>query len=228
MKIKKFHMKSVLKNATFLNLMLIILILVLANYIILPMLNVHITYKFTSREEKSGKDISSGTTLTELQFPSPSDFIIVGEDNLFHPERKIPVEKKVEEKTTPKPEFVLYGTVITDAVSIAYLEDFKEPHNTPGRGRRQIALREGDYLSGFTLKEIETDRIVMVRGEEKLIIDMYDSHKKKVGGTSSASAIPKSASAQSTQSIPPKERQIKSRKKIDHDVINFLRNRQVR
>jgi hypothetical protein len=102
---------------------------------------------------------------------------MVGENNLFHPERIIPAEKK-EEKQLPKPEVVLYGTTISDDLKIAYLEDLKAPKSTPGRGRRQLSLRKGDSLGGFILKEISTDKIVMVRGEEVLTVSIYDSHKK--------------------------------------------------
>lgn len=81
----------------------------------------------------------------------------------------------------PKPEFVLYGTLITNDISFAYLEDTKAPRNTPGRGKRQIAMKKGDTLSGFNLKEINVDSIVMARGEEKITIYVYNTQKPKKG-----------------------------------------------
>jgi len=45
------------------------------------------------------------------------DYAVIPEKNLFHPDRIIPVEKK--EVTIPRPEFVLYGTLIVDDVRIA-------------------------------------------------------------------------------------------------------------
>lgn len=114
----------------------------------------------------------------ENQLPSITEYTIVSEENLFHPERRIPPEKK-EEQPLPKPEFVLYGTLITDDTRLAYLEDLKSPRNTPGRGKRQIVLKKGDSMSGFTLKEIEAEQVVMVRGEEKVVVPVQDPSRQK-------------------------------------------------
>jgi hypothetical protein len=121
-----------------------------------------------------------------INVPSPSNFLIISDENLFHPDRKIPPEKKIEEaKPLPMPDFILYGTLITDNTGIAYLEDLKDPRNTPGRGKRQISLKIGDSLSGFILKEIYTDKVIMIRGEEKATVSISDSHKRIKSGTKS-------------------------------------------
>lgn len=116
---------------------------------------------------------------------SPSDYTIISEQNLFHPDRKMPVEKKAE---APKeqPEFVLYGTLLAGDISLAYIEDRKSPQSTPGRGKRQTTLKKGDTLSGFTLKEIQKDKIVMARGEETMVVHLTDSTKAKARGGASA------------------------------------------
>ncbi|MEW6003375.1 MAG: hypothetical protein AB1638_12130, partial [Nitrospirota bacterium] len=126
------------------------------------------------------KKTESGTEekSAESSVPSLTDFMMIAEDNLFHPERKIPVEKPVA-PPLPKPEFVLYGTLITDDTNLAYLEDLKAPYSTPGRGKRQTALRKGDSMSGFILKDIEADKIVMVRGEEKIEVYLNDTQRPK-------------------------------------------------
>jgi len=128
-------------------------------------------------------------TIEELSLPSNVDYMIISEENLFHPERKIPVEKKVEQPL-PKPEFVLYGTLVSENISIAYLEDLKAPRNTPGRGKRIIPLRKGQTLSGFKLEEIETDRIVMTRGEEKIIVPINDPSRPKERQTVTTTQTP--------------------------------------
>ncbi|HXX58942.1 MAG TPA: hypothetical protein VEI96_13155 [Thermodesulfovibrionales bacterium] len=110
--------------------------------------------------------------------PSPMDYTIIAEQNLFHPERKIPVEKPAV-PPPPKPEFVLYGTLITDDTGIAYMDDKKAPSNSPGRGKRQTTLRKGENLSGFTLKEVSADKVVMVRGEETMVVNLIDSSSPK-------------------------------------------------
>ncbi len=114
----------------------------------------------------------------EYQMPSIEEYAKIADENLFHPERKIPVQK-VEQQPLPKPEFVLYGTLITDDLQLAYIEDLKAPFTTPGRGKRQASLRKGDKMSGFTLKEIDAEKIVMVRGEETIVVRLNDPLRPK-------------------------------------------------
>ncbi len=168
--------KSLFKNINLLNMLLAAALILVADHTILPFTNANIRYMLPSpkkavetKEEKPA----------EHSPPSPADYIIVSEENLFHPERKIPAEKKAEEAPLPKPEIVLYGTLIADNTSLAYLEDLKSPRSTLGRGRRQIVLKKGDTLSGFTLKEIDPDKIVMVRGEEKMVVHVLEPGKAK-------------------------------------------------
>lgn len=116
---------------------------------------------------------------------SPQDFRSIADENLFHPERIIPPEKKAE-AALPKPEFVLYGTLITPELKVAYLEDKMAPVTTPGRGQRQTALKIGETLSGFQLKEIAPDRVVMSRGEETLTILLQEPGKSKPRGEASS------------------------------------------
>ncbi len=109
--------------------------------------------------------------------PAIPDYMLIAEQNLFHPERRIP-EKK-EEKQLPKPEFVLYGTLITDDTGIAYMEDLKAPYNTAGRGNRQKAIQKGSIFSGFSLSEIHHDKVVMLRGDERIDVKITEQKNKK-------------------------------------------------
>lgn len=167
--------------------MLIALVVFMANYAVLPILNMKITY--TPVAHKKIADVTSKDKVDEAvegKNPSAMDYTIIADQNLFHPERIIPPEKK-EEAALPKPEFVLYGTLIADDLRLAYMEDKKALRTTAGRGNRQTTLKEGNTLSGFTLKEIDPDKVVMVRGEETLVVKVMDSSAKKqreVVGTS--------------------------------------------
>ena len=114
----------------------------------------------------------------KAQTLSPMDYVMIADENLFHPERRIPPEKK-DEAALPKPEFVLFGTLITSQTKVAYLEDKKAPVTTPGRGKRQTALHIGESLSGFTLKEISADKVIMKRGEETQIVLLNDTQNPK-------------------------------------------------
>ena len=110
--------------------------------------------------------------------PPLQEYAVIAEKNLFHPDRIIPPEKKAE-IAVPRPEFVLYGTLIADNVSIAYMSDKKAVRTTPGRGKRQVGLKLGETLSGYTLKEVFSDRVVMVRGDDRIEIRVISPENKK-------------------------------------------------
>ncbi len=120
--------------------------------------------------------------------PSMSDYMVIAEQNLFHPDRKIPVEKK-EAQQLPKPELILFGTLITDGMSVAYVDDKKNPKTSPGRGKRQTVMKKGDAVSGFILKEIETDRIMLVRGEETMVVYLSQGDKPRASEVTGATAV---------------------------------------
>ncbi len=167
--------KNLIKNLNLLNVLLLSALTFFVLYSIFPSFSTEVKYVIPG----SKKIIDEEDEQTEqTQIPSIAEYANISEDNLFHPERKIPVEKK-EEQPLPKPDFVLYGTLITDNMRIAYMEDLKAPRNTPGRGKRQTAMRKGDTLSGFALKEIETDKVVMLRGEEKIVVPVSDPSRQR-------------------------------------------------
>jgi hypothetical protein len=109
---------------------------------------------------------------------------------------------KKEEQPLPKPDLVLYGTLITDTLNLAYIEDLKAPRSSPGRGKRQTAAKQGDMFNGFILKEIHTDRIVLVRGEEKLVIAINDSAHPK--DRAASATIATGARMEAASAVPGK------------------------
>jgi len=128
----------------------------------------------------------------DVQYPPLADFAKIPDQNLFHPDRIIPVEKM----PIPMPELVLYGTLITDDISVAYVEDKKAPPpstQTQSQRKRQISLKKGQSISGFVLKEIDTDRIVLYRGKEKLVVKQDGLQKTRSSDTaaSASTAQPK-------------------------------------
>jgi type II secretory pathway component PulC len=175
MEANRVQIKLMLKSINLLNLILISVILFFASYIIFPMLTMQVAYKPPALKQ-SGEEKKEENP-AQTQIPTAFEYTLIAEQNIFHPERKIP-EKKDEEKA--KPEFVLYGTLITDDIKVAYMEDKKAPHNTPGRGKRQSALHLGNTLSGFTLKEVQEDMVVMVRGDDKIEVKLLDPANTKI------------------------------------------------
>lgn len=179
--------KYIFRNISVLNALLTAIIIVMALYTLLPQLHIDVNYILPSR--KSPPDVKK-TAPAEHAVHSLSDYLTVAEDNLFHPERKIPPEKKTEEKPLPKPEFVLYGTIVAGDVLIAFLEDLKAPRSSTGRGNRQVAVRQGDVLSGFTLREVGNDKVSLVRGEEKITVQVRKSRPKKETPAAAVKATP--------------------------------------
>jgi hypothetical protein len=170
------------RNINPLNIMLFLTIIVLAIFVIYPMFFVKMKYTLPAGKPKTGllQEIPSG----DIQAPPLQDYAVIGENNLFHPERKLVKEVA----PLPKPELILYGTIIDDGISTAFIADKKSPKTTQGRGKRQTAVKKGDVLSGFVLKEIETDKIVLTRGEETIVVNLVDSGKQREGETTLPSA----------------------------------------
>ncbi len=215
------RIKRLIRNINMLNVALLTGALFFAFYVFFPALDITAGFtlpavnKFAAEKEETG---------TEIRIPSVTEYVKISEENLFHPERKIPVEKKADQQQQPlpKPEFVLYGTLITDDLRLAYIEDLKAPRNSPGRGKRQTALKKGDALSGFTLKEIEADQIVMVRGEEKMVVNLNDqSHPKvRVSTAPFTQAAPSQATrAQQPTAAAPQQSVVPPKQKVDKEPM---------
>jgi hypothetical protein len=196
--------KKIIQNINLLNILLLLVILTFALYSLFPLIDIKVKYSLPDVKKKSD-DAEEATV--QKQIPSIAEYMNIPEENLFHPERKIPAIKK-EEQPLPKPEFVLYGTLITDDVSMAYLEDLKAPFTTPGRGKRQTPLKKGDTMSGFTLKEIETDKVVMLRGEERLVISLNDPKTRESVATTAPSIAGPQGTKPVTQPITPGESRV--------------------
>jgi hypothetical protein len=174
--------RRILGNLSVVNISLAAVLILFAGHAVSPLMIRSVKLKLPSPQAQKTPPAAAADKQTEVKSPSPADYFIIAEQNIFHPERKIPVEKAVA-APLPTPEFVLYGTLMVDDLHIAYMQDKKAPQNTPTRGMKQISLRLGESLSGFVLKEIDTDKVVMVRGEEKLVVNLNDAAKSKIRET---------------------------------------------
>jgi hypothetical protein len=221
MKTTAYYINYLFRNLTLLNLILAAVMMILSAAVILPTYRTSGLYSPPSVNKSA---ISDKEHPSEATVPSPSDFLIIADNNLFHPDRKIPPEKKTEEeKLLPKPDLVLYGTLITGNTSIAYLEDLKDPRNTPGRGKRQIALKKGDLLSGFTLTEIHPDEVVLTRGKETMTVAVSASHKKTKSGLLTQVPPPSpSANIPQPAKQPNRIERRVPRSQFESTIFNFL------
>jgi hypothetical protein len=178
-------MKTLFQSMNVLNGLLVAAVATAAYFTVIPFLNLDIKTSLPAAKETVAQ---SGEKPVLPQNYSPVDYAVVSEQNLFHPERKIPPEKK-DEKAIPRPEIVLYGTLVMDDMSVAFVEDKKAPYSTPGRGKRQIALKKGDSLSGYILREVEANRIVLVKGEDKIVVMLNHGEKRKTGAAFAPQSI---------------------------------------
>ncbi|MBI5050017.1 MAG: hypothetical protein HZC11_03865 [Nitrospirae bacterium] len=170
-------MKYLLRNINLLNIILMVLIVIFANYAVLPLLKMDIKYTLPISKKTDKNKVEEPAERAGTPF---TDYIIVVEQNPFHPERITPpmsVDKK-DEKTI-RPEIVLYGTVVSEEISLAHIENKRSPLTTSGRGKRLRVIKKGEEIDGFILKEIEPDKIILVRGEEKIIVNLTSTPKKR-------------------------------------------------
>jgi len=196
------RMSSILRQITVLNCILLVCILAFAYFILAPIFTVDVKVPSASSAAVEAVGPEKEQAAEPVVNPPMQDYAVIPEKNLFHPDRIIPVEKK--EVTIPRPEFVLYGTLIVDDVRIAYLSDKKAPRTTPGRGERQVGLKVGETLSGYTLKEVLPDAAVLARGEDRIEIKIISPENKKNRGAaeSGAPAIPGGMAAQPAKPSP--------------------------
>ena len=107
------------------------------------------------------------------------------------PAEKLAKAEKAEKKaaiSVPRPELVLHGTMIVNGLKIAYVEDKKATPTTPGQSARQLVVKEGDNISGFMLKQITENMIVLANGEElmTLYLDEIKDRKGEITGSTKA------------------------------------------
>ncbi len=176
----KVGLMRLLKNINLLNCILITVSLIFLYGFLFPRLDTDVTFVVPPIPKKQA-DKNPFESL-KTQTLSPQEYRVIADQNLFHPDRIILPEKKPE-SVLPKPEFILFGTLITPDLRMAYLEDKKAPVTTPGRGQRQTALKIGESLSGFMLKEVMTDKVIMTRGEEAIQVLLQEPGSSKARET---------------------------------------------
>jgi hypothetical protein len=199
-------MNALLKQINLLNVLLAAIIIAVIVFVLVPVFSGKISVPVITMPAAEEQKSEFGPQPVTPPF---QDYAVVAEKNLFHPGRIVPPEKKDE--AVQRPEFVLYGTLIDDRASIAYISDNRAPRTTPGRGKRQTGLKLGQTMSGYILKEVLHDRVIMVRGDDKMEVKLIaPGGRKNRGSDASGPAAPAPAKASSPPSaaapgavIPP-------------------------
>ena len=170
--------RYLLGNINLINIMLTGVLIFLVN-MILPLLYPNMQYYFPETGKHKEIVSVSDNKPDKEKTPSPLDYVVIAEQNLFHPERKIPVEVK-EAQPLPKPDFVLYGTMISSDTKLAFLEDIKAPYYTAGRGKRQKILQLGQSLSGYVLIKVYHDQVILVKGEDQITVKVMTTNPRTI------------------------------------------------
>ena len=102
--------------------------------------------------------------------PAAPAYTTIATRNLFSPTRsEAPPAPVAPVVTLPKPN--LYGVVVREGASIAYLED---PVT-----KRVAGYREGDSIAGGTVQTISNDRIVLARPDGNVDVRLHDPSRPR-------------------------------------------------
>ena len=183
-------MGYLLKSINLLNILLAAAAIAAAHYIVSPHISKEMNFRTPVVNAAPAPAAEQKQKAESEPVRPPIDFMLIADQNLFNPERKIPVEKAEAPPPPPKPELVLYGTLINGNTRLAYVEDVKVPITTPGRGKRMKVLRIGDMISDFKLTEIDPDKIILVRGSEVMKVDLAESRGKRQNPAAPATPTP--------------------------------------
>jgi hypothetical protein len=172
-------LRLLLKNINVINVVLTAALVVFVVFILLPSTRPDMKYTQAPLKEEVPDTDGEVAVADERQSSFQSDFTVIAERNLFHPDRRIPEPEPEKKEPEERPEFILYGTMLVGGAKIAYMEDGNSPETTPGRGKRQKAVKEGDVLSGYTLSLISHDSVVMVKEDDTIEVPIVDPSKPK-------------------------------------------------
>lgn len=228
-------MEVIFRNINLLNTGLIVgCIILLLN--LEPMLN----YKPSIDVEPDSK-LAVHEQHQQIEEESPQDkdvveYGIIAEKNLFHPERKIIVKTAKAEPPSASsppeeiPDLVLYGTVVTSKIRLAYLKQKNRKQSSIRlprvKAKRQKKIEKeqsifqiGETIGGFILKEITEGSVTLFRGEEKMVVQVFDpASPKKRTPQSVAKPAPPKTRRQPIRKPPPRRdpsvaQQIENKKK---------------
>ncbi len=184
-------LRSIPRNVTLLNVLLAVALVLSGIGVVCPAMSVSDRLKLPRIVPK--ETVLPERPAEEAAQPLPTDYAVVSEMNLFHPQRVIPIDAK---KELPKPELLLCGIIMHGNQRVAFVEDKKNPTTSPGRGKRQTELRKGSVYAGYSVTEINTDSIALSRGEQTVSVYLMDQAKR---GGKSATSAPSEARPSSTE-----------------------------
>ncbi len=194
-------LRSIPRNVTLLNVLLAVTLVLAGIGVICPAMSVNNRLKLPRIVPK--ETVLPEKPAEEAAQPLPTDYAVVSEMNLFHPQRVIPIDAK---KELPKPELFLCGIIMYGNQRVAFVEDRKNPTTSPGRGKRQTELRKGSVYAGYSVTDINNNSIVLARGDQSVSVHLMDPGKrggKNSPSSPSAARSPSPNPSAATASSPP-------------------------
>lgn len=197
--------RYLLKSITVLNLLMTAVAIGFFIQFLNPLLGTPVAVKVPAEGNRS---LEAPERTDERTKPATVDYTPIEAKNLFHPDRTIPAEKKSSVPVAvPRPELVLHGTLMTSEIKIAYLEDKKAVQKPPGRSAPYFVVKEGDAISGYTLKHITNNMVVLASGEEQMTLYLDEIKDRKgeiTGPTRPGSPTPQPPAATGLPQVPPR------------------------
>ena len=126
--------------------------------------------------------------------PPPAAYAVVASRNLFNPTRSEGPATTSTANLGPLVRPNLYGIVVRDGGSIAYLED---PVT-----KRVVGYRVGDKIIGGTVQSIKADAVVIERPEGPVDVRLRDPGKPRAVTTAAQPGVPQPGPG-GLQSTPP-------------------------
>lgn len=115
--------------------------------------------------------------------PAPGTYTVIASRNLFSPTRtEAPPAPASAAPAVQLPKPNLYGVIVRDEASIAYLED--------PTTKRVAGYRLGDSIAGGTVQAISSDRVVLARPDGNVDIRLHDPSRPKPPAPAPTPATP--------------------------------------
>jgi len=118
----------------------------------------------------------------EMPRAPAGSYTVVAARNLFNPSRSESASGTTTTAAVPLARPSLFGVVVRDGASIAYLED---PVT-----KRVVGYRVGDKLIGGTVQTIKADSVVIERPEGPLDVRLRDPGKPRSGAAPGVPGVP--------------------------------------
>ncbi|MEF9427375.1 MAG: hypothetical protein L0956_09490 [Candidatus Mariimomonas ferrooxydans] len=163
----------------FINLFLLIIIALLGYSFLKVLANpLNIPFEAAQQIQADKKDTMAGRQVNLNE----AAYLTIVEKDLFRPSRTDPKTDNGIQISNPSELIKLFGTIIMNNEKIAILEDPSTKKTKP--------YHINDSLSGFVITDIQKDKIIVLRGDEKIEVKLRNM-KGFTTPSSTSATVPK-------------------------------------